>query len=101
MEWINSNQVHADWRAAQIRKIYEFEYQYNRYSLLRNYMDKFLPRSSRRKFIVTTGAAVGTLALKGFASSSTTAQTQPASAPINSNDSKALYEAAKKEGKLV
>ena len=51
---------------------------------------------------MTTGAAaLGTLALKGFASSSTTAQTQPASAPINSNDSKALYEAVKKEGKLV
>ncbi len=65
-------------------------------------MDKLLSQFSRRKFIVTAGATVGTVAMNSCAKTLTpTAQTQPGSSVINNNDEAALYEAAKKEGKLV
>lgn len=66
-------------------------------------MDKFLTRFSRRKFIVTTGAAaLGNVTLKGCIQNPTNiASAQSVPAAINNNDSAALYEEAKKEGKLV
>lgn len=66
-------------------------------------MDKFLTKFSRRKFIVTTGAAaLGNVTLKGCIQNPTNiALAQLVPAAINNNDSAALYEEAKKEGKLV
>ncbi|WP_179228409.1 ABC transporter substrate-binding protein [Leptolyngbya ohadii] len=64
-------------------------------------MDEMLNRLSRRKFVMAAGAAaLGSIALKGCSSAATNQPTQT-SAPISADDETALYEAAKKEGKLV
>jgi iron(III) transport system substrate-binding protein len=63
-------------------------------------MSDFLSRLSRRKFLAAAGAsAMGAIALKGCTSSPTT--NAEATTPIAATDEAGLYEAARKEGKLV
>lgn len=62
-------------------------------------MSEFMSRISRRKFIAAAGAtALGAIALKGCAAQPTDTAQQTTIAPTDEN---ALYEAAKKEGKLA
>lgn len=63
-------------------------------------MSDFLSRFSRRKFLAAAGAsAVGAMALKGCTSPAT--NSAETAAPIAATDEAGLYEAARKEGKLV
>lgn len=71
-------------------------------------MNDLFSRLSRRKFILLAGTtALATTALKGCASSDSASQSGSASSGaiaqpvVDGNNESALYEAAKKEGKLV
>ncbi|MCU0565923.1 MAG: extracellular solute-binding protein [Oculatellaceae cyanobacterium Prado106] len=66
-------------------------------------MSDLFSRLSRRRFLVSAGiSAVGAIALKGCTSpSASTDSPATAVSPIAATDEAALYEAAKKEGRLV